>query len=250
MRAAMLHGIEHDADMVALFPGLEFGSPVEAVVQQTMVLALGLFFPFDKAMDPDYPDTLTGGAFMLVRRSLYDSFGGHEAVKGFVIEDLNLGRTVKKHRGKIRIAIAEQLLRCRMYEGWTDMWEGLTKNAYAGLEYKMHIALVAIAGIVVANILSPVYLIAAIVWAAIQPTSGVAWVAVTMSVVLILLQARPMNQIRLMLQLSWPYAFAVPPGSFLYLLITIGSMWQYYRRGNVWKGRSYNRQALADEIKT
>lgn len=247
LRAAMQHALEHDADMVALFPGLEFGSAVEAVVQQTMVLALGLFFPFDKAMDPDYPDTLTGGAFMLVRRSLYDSFGGHEAVKSFVIEDINLGRTVKKHRGKIRIAIADNLLRCRMYEGWADMWEGLTKNAYAGIDYKLHIGLAAVVGVVVANVLSPIYLVISIAWLAMDIASEMAWLAVALSMLLVLLQARPMNDIRRMLRLPWPFAFAVSPGSFLYLLITVASMWQYYRKGNVWKGRSYNRDALADK---
>src|SRR5690606_29870279 len=54
LRAAMRHGQEHNADLVALLPRLRYESFLEGVVQMQLVLALGLMFPFDKAMDPAY----------------------------------------------------------------------------------------------------------------------------------------------------------------------------------------------------
>jgi len=35
-----------------------------------------------------------------------------------------------------RLAFTDQLLRCRMYHGWADMWEGCTNSVYAGLDYR------------------------------------------------------------------------------------------------------------------
>lgn len=247
LAAAMNYGSRYDADVVALFPKLEFGSAIEKLGQLTMVLALGLLFPFKKAMDPKHPHTLTGGAFILVKRDLYDSIGGHESVKGCVVEDLNLGKNLKAAGGKIRIAVTPELLTCRMYEGWSDMWEGLTKNAYAGMEYRPHWAAGFLAAAWTANVLSPLYFLLALAWAIATPQDWRAWATLAGSVGVLLLQARAMNGVRKLLGLRWWWAWSIPPGSALYSVFIVASMWRYYRGGNVWKGRTYNKQALANQ---
>lgn len=226
------------ADVVALWPRLTFGSAAEAIVQMQMVLAIGLLFPFEKAMDPAWPDTLTGGAFILVRRSLYDRIGGHEAVHDQVVEDLALGRKLKAAGGRIRIALAPQLLWCRMYNGWADMWEGLTKNAYAGMEYRpLRLAWV-VPVILLANVLPPVYLIASLLWLAAAPSPW-ALAGVGLSAMTVLLPARAMNVVRRLLDLPARYAWTVPLGSALYAAIILASAWRYHHGGNVWKDRAY-----------
>jgi hypothetical protein len=244
LAAAMRHALQHDADVVALFPKLEFGSAAERLGQLTMVLALGLLFPFKKAMDPKHPHTLTGGAFMLIRRSIYDSIGGHESVAACVVEDLNLGRKLKAAGAKIRIAVTPDLLRCRMYQGWSDMWEGLTKNAYAGMEYRPLFAVLFLLSAWLGNVLSPVYFIAAIVWVSLQSHSSLAWLTLCGSLAVLLLQARAMNAVRTILGLRWWWAWSVPAGSALYSVFIIASMWRYYFGGNVWKGRTYSKADL------
>lgn len=234
------------ADVVALFPRLTFGSAIEAMVQAEMVLALGILFPFEKAMDPDHPDTLTGGAFMLVRRSLYEKIGGHEAVKGHVVEDINLGRALKAAGGTIAVAVAPQLLWCRMYEGWSDMWEGLTKNAFAGLEYSLVRAMGMFAAAGLANVLPPVYVVIAAIWVAVSP-GWMSAVALGLSILTVLLPARALNVVRKMLDLPWWHAFSMPIGAGIYLVITGASVWRYFRGGNRWKGRSYGRATRTGE---
>jgi len=243
LRAAMHYGQRYNADVVGLFPKLEFGSAIEPLGQLTMVLALGLLFPFEKAMDPRHPDTLTGGAFILVRRSLYDQIGGHESVKGCVVEDLNLGKNLKAAGAKIRIAATPELLRCRMYEGFWDMWEGLTKNAYAGMQYKPHWAVGFLSAAWLINVLPPVYLIVSLILA-LRTHDPIAWACVAGSFITVLLQTRAMNAIRKMMGLKWWWAWSVPAGSALYSVFMIVSVWRYYVGGNKWKGRSYSKADL------
>jgi chlorobactene glucosyltransferase len=238
LQTALRYAIEKHADVVALFPKLQFGSTPECLTQSTMVLALGLLFPFEKAMDRDNPNTLTGGAFILVKRDMYEKIGGHESVKGCIIEDLNLGRKLKSVGATIRIAVTHDLLRCRMYDGWNDMWEGLTKNAYAGLDYKPHYLAAFLAAVLFANILPPFFLIAAIVFA-VQTHGVLAVVTAALALGTLLLQAMPMNTIRKLLDLPPLYAFQTPVGSAIYSVFLVASAYRFYRGGNVWKGRRY-----------
>lgn len=250
LRTAVHEALRQEADIVALFPGLTFGSVSEAVVQLQMVLALGLLYPFERAMDPDHPDTLTGGAFILVRRSLYDQVGGHEAVRDKVIEDIALGTTLKQAGGKVRIYMGQELINCRMYDGWADMWEGLTKNTYAGIQYSP-IRLVGVSlGMLLFGILVPLYPLLAGGW--IIGTAGqtpLAWWVLAQSVLLVLLQARAMNKIRQVFNLGWGYAFSLPLGAALFGMILWGSVVAYYRGGNTWKGRKYSDEGIVNPAK-
>lgn len=238
LRSAMRHAQDHGGDVVALFPRLRFGGAVEAIVQSQLALALGLMYPMDRAMDPDDPDTLTGGAFILTRRSLYDEIGGHEAVRGDVVEDLALGKALKAAGGRVRVGMAPDLLWCRMYEGWSDMWEGLTKNAYAGLFYRWWRAVGLTLAALVVIVFPPVYLVGAFEWLTEGGGAMAGWM-LGFATVAYLLQTRAMNSLRRLLDLPWPYAFVMPVGTAIYVAIVWASVWRYYSGGNVWKGRRY-----------
>lgn len=249
LRTAVRFALEHDADVIALFPRLEFGTVAERLVQSVLFLGLFVLFPPDKAMSPAYPDVaLTGGAFMLVRRELYDRIGGHESVRSRVIDDLNLGLNLKRAGGRIQSLLARDLLRCRMYEGWVDMWEGFTKNMYAGLAYRpdKFIGFVLVTGWL--WVMPPVAVLTAAVWAA--AVGGVpAWTAVGLAVASTMLQVCLMNRMRRWLALRWYYALVVPIGSVVVLLIAAASVWRYYSGGSLWKGRRYGREGTQAEAR-
>ncbi|WP_428386990.1 glycosyltransferase [Mucisphaera sp.] len=238
LRSAMRLGQQHNADLIALYPGLRFGSVAEAIVQVQLVLALGVLYPFDKAMDPKHPDTLTGGAFMLVRRSHYDAIHGHESVKNLVVEDLALGKKLKKNGARVRLAVARDLLWCRMYNGWQDQWEGLTKNAYGGLRYNPIRATLVLSATLLFNILPALSLpLFATAWA-LTANPIYTWPTL-LALAATLLGVRAMNASRKFAELPWPYALSLAPGSILYLAIILASIRDYYTAGNTWKGRTY-----------
>ena len=243
--AAVEYMKQHDADVVALFPKLKFGTVSEALVQLQLMLALGVFYPFEKAMDPKHPETLTTGAFILVKREAYDRIGGHHAVKGDVLDDIKLGISLKENGANIRIAMGGGLLWCRMYDGWWDMWEGLTKSAFAGLHYSLCRAAGMCALTILGNILVPAYLAISLLVLANNSGAWWAWLAVGFTAGGLIFQTRMMNAIRKMVSLNWWYAFAMPIGCAIYLVILTASIWHNFFGGNIWKGRRYTKPARA-----
>ena len=76
------------------------------------------------------PEALANGQCMLFRREAYNLIGGHAAVIGSVIEDVELAEVAKRHRVKSLVMRGEKLGRVRMYEGLRDISRGFRKNSF------------------------------------------------------------------------------------------------------------------------
>lgn len=123
------------ADALSIMTGQELGTPAEAAmlpaILQMIVFASGLLTEIN---DPQRPDrALANGQYLLVSRTAYDALGGHEAVRGSVVEDIEFARHVKRD-GRFRLLVAEgtQLVHVRMYHSFREIWDGFTKNMYLG----------------------------------------------------------------------------------------------------------------------
>ena len=77
------------------------------------------------------------GAFMLIQRNLYDSFGGHSAFPSHPLEDAMLASKAKEHGGKIDLAIASELLGLRRYVGYKDMRDRTIRSFRTGASDKI-----------------------------------------------------------------------------------------------------------------
>ncbi|BAM02730.1 putative glycosyltransferase [Phycisphaera mikurensis NBRC 102666] len=238
VRAAAAHAEARGADVLALVPRLVFGGFGERLVQLQLVVALSVMLPLKKAVDPGRPEALTGGAFILVRRRLYAAAGGHAAVRGEVVEDLKLGQALKAAGGRMAVAVAGERLWCRMYDGWADQWEGLTKNAYPGLDRRPLVAAGLGAATLVCNVGPAAYLPAALALAG-SGGGAAAWVAAGVAMLALALQAASADAARRLCGLRWWWALSVPAGSAAYLAILAASAWRCTFGGNLWKGRRY-----------
>ncbi len=72
---------------------------------------------------------MAAGAYLLVRRDLYDQIGGHDGIGGRMVDDVALATAVKKSGGLLVPADGTGLLRLRMYHDGREMWRGWRKNA-------------------------------------------------------------------------------------------------------------------------
>lgn len=127
--------LANDYDAVSLIPRCTFGEKIEAIGLAGFLTLLTCMFPIGWINDPKKKTlALAAGGFILFRKSSYEAVGGHEAVKHHIIEDINLAKLMKQKEMKIHTRFTQDLLTTRMYEGFDDMWEGLTKNAYAGMD--------------------------------------------------------------------------------------------------------------------
>jgi len=126
---------ERHADALSIMTGQELGTLAEAAilpaVLQMIVFAAGMLSEIN---DPQRPDrALANGQYLLVSRLAYDALGGHTALRGEVVEDIEFARNLKRD-GRFRLIVAEgtQLVRVRMYRSFREIWDGFTKNTYLG----------------------------------------------------------------------------------------------------------------------
>jgi len=70
------------------------------------------------------------GQFLMMRRDVYDSIGGHSSVAGEVLEDVALAMRVKAAGHRIWFSSGKGIVCVRMYRSFQAMWQGWKKNLY------------------------------------------------------------------------------------------------------------------------
>jgi chlorobactene glucosyltransferase len=88
--------------------------------------------PLQAVNDPARPDrALANGQYVMISRDAYTALGGHGAVRGEIVEDIEFARHLKRD-GRFRLLVAEgtQLVHVRMYRSLRELWDGFTKNMY------------------------------------------------------------------------------------------------------------------------
>ena len=76
---------------------------------------------------------LGSGQYMLWTREAYDEIGGHEAIKGSIIEDYAFAKMAKKKLGSLYYLENHRLVSAQMYPDSIRMcWTGIKKVLFAG----------------------------------------------------------------------------------------------------------------------
>ncbi|MDP8305699.1 MAG: glycosyltransferase family 2 protein [Candidatus Chlorobium antarcticum] len=133
---AALH--ESGADMLSLTPFQELGSFWEKVVVPMVYVILVSLLPLRLVRSSQRPSfCFANGQFILFRRDFYSRFGGHEAVRCNLVEDVWLCMKVKSMGGRVAAFNGTDALSCRMYRNFREVWAGFSKNLFAGLSYSI-----------------------------------------------------------------------------------------------------------------
>ena len=122
------------SDLLTVAPKVEMVGFWERVVLPFMVQLILLYFRAPRMSRPNSRAALVNGQCYLIRRSVYESVGGHLAIRGYVLEDIALARNLKAARARMRVVWAPELATTRMYRDRHEMFEGLLKNIH-GLRY-------------------------------------------------------------------------------------------------------------------
>lgn len=93
------------------------------------------------------------GAFNMVKRSVYNRIGGHEGFKMHPIDDMMLGKTIKRCGFSQDCLLAYEFVHIPWYDSLWAMISGLQKNMFALVHYRLSLIPVLIAAIIVLNIL-------------------------------------------------------------------------------------------------
>jgi len=151
LRRALAYAESEPADHVVLFPQMIMKRPGEYM----MIAFFQTMFMFGhrpwKVADPSTDDHMGVGAFNLVRRSVYDKVGTYEALRMEVLDDMKLGKVVKKAGFAQRNVFGGDLISIRWAKGAMGIVNNLTKNFFAVLSFQWWRALISVVGLAFLN---------------------------------------------------------------------------------------------------
>jgi glycosyltransferase involved in cell wall biosynthesis len=136
LRRALAYAETEPADHVVLFPRMIMKQPGEYM----MIAFFQTMFMFGhrpwKVADPSTDDHMGVGAFNLVRRRVYDAVGSYAALRMEVLDDMKLGKVVKKAGFAQRNVFGSDLISIRWAHGAFGIVNNLTKNFFAVLSFQ------------------------------------------------------------------------------------------------------------------
>ena len=154
LRRALAFAEQGAADHLVLFPTMLMKSWSERMVggffQCLFVLSWG-HTPW-KVADPRSRDYLGAGAFNLVRRSALEDIGGLEPLRMEVVEDMKLGKLIKRGGFRQHIAFGRDLAALHWAPGAMGMVRNLTKNFFALMDYRWPLAFAAVLAVLLINV--------------------------------------------------------------------------------------------------
>lgn len=137
--ATLGHAERNELAMVSGLGRLVMESFWERVIQPVMAGLIMAGNDVAKVNDPDQDDTrpLANGQFILVRTDAYRAVGGHGAVRSDVLDDVGMASAITGAGFPYHLIFMRDLFTCRMYTSLSEIWEGWTKNMYAGMRYSV-----------------------------------------------------------------------------------------------------------------
>ena len=233
LRRALAYAESEPADHLVMFPRMIMKRPGEYM----MIAFFQTMFMFGhrpwKVADPSTDDHMGVGAFNLVRRRVYDAVGTYEALRMEVLDDMKLGKVVKKAGFAQRNVFGGNLISIRWAKGAMGIVNNLTKNFFAVLSFQWWRTVISAIGLAFLNY---------------GPFLGVflanGWARVPYAVAL-------GSMFLIYIGMSWrsavpPYYFLLHPLSttlFIYTLLRsmILTLWN---DGIVWRGTKYPLEEL------
>ncbi len=236
LRKTVAYLLQEDLDLLTLYPHLLVESFWERTVLPFMIFLIGLSHRGAWVNRPDKRWAVANGQYLLFPRASYEAIGGHESVRERVDEDYRFALRVKESGLRLCMADSRRLLQVRMYDSLGAIWQGFTKNAFPGLDFRLERVLWNTAGLFVGVILPLVLLIAGL---AVFASEGPRLLLLVGGGLMALLWIRVAMAYAFM-GVPVAYALLAPVATAIVMGILLDSARRYLRgEGVAWKGRTY-----------
>jgi hopene-associated glycosyltransferase HpnB len=184
-----------------------------------------LLYPFAWVNRPESDTAAGAGGCMLVRADALRAAGGIDVIRDALIDDCALAAEMKK-QGPIWIGLTDRVQSIRPYPHWNDIRRMVARSAYAQLGYSPLMLIGTTLGLLLTYLVPPFTALFASGWA--QLFGIVAWA----------LMAIAFQPTLRFYRLSPLWGLALPAITFLFMLYTLDSAYQYATgKGGTWKGR-------------
>ena len=244
-RAGALRGLvaaaeADDRDLVSQMALLRTATGWERVVVPAFVYFFAQLYPFRRVNRPGSRTAAAAGGCMLVRRAALERSGGLAPISGALIDDVAMGRMIKRQRGRCWLGLSRQVVSVRPYPGLASLWQMVARSAYTQLKRSPAVLAATLAGLLFLYAVPPagaVVGLAALLTggagggpAALAAGAGLAgWALMSLSYV-------PMLRLYRLSSLRAP---TLPLIALLYAGMTADSARRHYTgRGAQWRGRT------------
>lgn len=217
-------------DMVSVMARLRTEEFWERLLIPPFVYFFQLLYPFRRIRDPRSRIYGAAGGCVLVRRETLERAGGLGAIRGALIDDVNLGRILKRSGGRTWLGFDAGIESIRGYPTLGEVWRMVARSAFDQLGYSYALTAAVVAGMMLTLVSPPLVLAVAL-------ASGAGRAALSAAVAWGLSTAALLPAVRHH-RVPPIYAATLPLASFFYALMTAGSAVDHFLgRGGRWKGR-------------
>jgi glycosyltransferase involved in cell wall biosynthesis len=200
--------------------------------EKTLITFFGLAFHLAtdayRVSNPNSRAYVGVGAFQLVRRSAYETIGTHRRLAMEVVDDMKLGKLVKRAGFRSCVAIAQDFVTVRWHAGAGNVIRGVTKNFFAAFGYNLAFAALALVGMLLLNVV-PFFAVFA----------GHGWIRIS-SAISVAIALGMHCSVDVVNRVSPLYALTHPLGALLFCYMIVRSvavtLWQ---GGVTWRGTFY-----------
>jgi hopene-associated glycosyltransferase HpnB len=220
---------------------LRTGSRWEKLLIPAFVYFFAQLYPFPRVDRPRSRTAAAAGGCMLVRADALAAAGGLEAIRGARIDDVALGRLLKRAGGRCWLGVTTDVTSERPYDRLADIWDMVARSAYTQLRYSLALTAAVVVGLAWLYLLPPAAAIAGIILLAAGPAAAAvgtaAWLAVAGLAGWLVMSVTYVPVLRLY-RLSPARAPSLPLIAAMYAAMTADSARRHHRgRGGEWKGR-------------
>src|SRR5580658_6803313 len=230
---------EDDRDLLSQMALLRAATPWERIVVPAFVYFFAQLYPFRRVNVPGSRTAAAAGGCMLVRREALHRSGGLAPIRGALIDDVALGRMIKREGGRCWLGLSTRVVSVRPYPRLAHLWQMVARSAYTQLNYSPPLLLGTVIGLLFLYVLPPAGAIAglaALVAGAAAGPAALAALAGLAGWALMSLTYLPMLRLYRLSPLRAP---GLPLIALLYAAMTVDSARRHYAgRGGEWKGRT------------
>jgi chlorobactene glucosyltransferase len=236
LRDSVTIALNRNTDMLTLFPKMIMVSLSEKIIMPMLWFTIMMLLPFYFVDKKGFTKFSAGiGPFMMFKRTAYEKIGGHYSVKNALVEDVWLARKIKEHNLQLAVEDGQQMLSVRMYRNFGEIWQGFSKNIFAGFQFSTF-------SLFSVNLLYILLFFFPFILFVIELSlySGMSYMLILLSIqISILYAARLLISARF--KLGVISTILHPLGAFSVPLIALNSWrWISLGSGAKWKGRVYN----------
>ncbi len=144
LRRAVAALIAAQADHLTAIPGVILRSLALDAFLGSFSLFFSLFYRVWDVRDPRRSAYLGIGAFNMVRADVYRAIGTHAAIAMRPDDDMKLGKLIKRAGFRTEVVLGDPCVRVEWYPSLRALVDGLMKNTFAGLDYRVRNTVLAV----------------------------------------------------------------------------------------------------------